>query len=142
MWLFSYIVFTTSFVNNNAEQWKLDTESDFISYSVSKKSLIVSFYIKWVKTSWTCSISRSGKISWQNNLFWSWNLYQMVTQKIRVRIDIDYLICFRVFVFRSRAVTNRKTFLRKDLFSFTSAQHVLSYHLIQGLIHTASRGSS
>ena len=48
----------------------------------------------------------------------------------RLRSDLDYLICFR-HLFKSRAVANLKLFVRKDLLAFTSAQRVLSYHLIQ-----------
>ena len=43
--------------------------------------------------------------------------------------NLCYSICFRHFI-RSKAVTNRIFFPRKDIFSFMRAQHVLSYHLI------------
>ena len=46
-----------------------------------------------------------------------------------VRNNLCYLNCLR-HLLRWRAVTNRIFFLRKDLFSFMHAQHVLSYHLI------------
>ena len=47
-----------------------------------------------------------------------------------VRRNPFYKNFLRHFI-RSRAVTNRLIFLRKDLFSFMRAQHVLSYHLMQ-----------
>ena len=43
--------------------------------------------------------------------------------------DLDYLICLRR-LFRSRADINLILFSKKDIISFISAQHVLSYHII------------
>ena len=46
-----------------------------------------------------------------------------------VKSNLCYLISLQR-LFGSRAVTNR-IFLRKNLFSFSHTQHVLSYHFIQ-----------
>ena len=47
-----------------------------------------------------------------------------------VRGNFCNLICIRHFI-KSRAVSNRIFFIRKELFSFMGAQHVLSYHINQ-----------
>ena len=51
---------------------------------------------------------------------------------------ICYFTCSRHLI-RSRAVTNCLFFLSKDLFFFMSAQHALSYHLIEVPWSTPSR---
>ena len=55
----------------------------------------------------------------------------MVSQKIgaHVRSNVDNFICLRQLI-GSRSVKNRK-FLRRDLFFFMRAQHVLNNHLIR-----------
>ena len=53
-------------------------------------------------------------------------VYQMVTQK---KSSLFYLTCLSHLI-RTRADTNPMFFLRKELFSYMLAQHVLSYHLI------------
>ena len=45
------------------------------------------------------------------------------------RSNMSYLI-FLKHLIRSRAATNRTYKIRKDIFSFRRAQHVLIYHLI------------
>ena len=47
-----------------------------------------------------------------------------------VQSEIGNLICIRD-LFRSKALAILKLFLQKDMFSFTRAQRVLCYHLIQ-----------
>ena len=47
-----------------------------------------------------------------------------------IRSNIWYLICLRLLI-TSRSVINRIFFLRKSLFFFMRAQHIMSYHLIQ-----------
>ena len=44
-----------------------------------------------------------------------------------VKKKLCNLICLRHLI-RSKAITNHIFFLRKDIFSFICAQHVLSYH--------------
>ena len=50
------------------------------------------------------------------------------TSEIGTHVRTLYLICVRNLI-TSIAVLNRMVFLRKGLFSFMRAQHVLSYHL-------------
>ena len=75
---------------------------------------IVSYFLKWVTTSWTYG---SMVLILDGNL---------EIGAPHVRSNICYLICLRHLI-GSRAVTNRICSLRKDLFSFVRAHHVLSY---------------
>ena len=45
------------------------------------------------------------------------------------RSNLYYLICLRHFII-SRGATSRLFFLRKDIYFFMRAQHIMSYHLI------------
>ena len=47
-----------------------------------------------------------------------------------VTSNLSYLICLSIWLSISRVVTNWIDLLRKDLFHFMRAQHVLCYHLI------------
>ena len=56
-------------------------------------------------------------------------LYGNLEIGAHVTSNPSYLICLR-YLIRSRIVTIGLLFIRKDLFSFMHAQHVLSYHVI------------